>query len=60
MVNSPTIFQEAVAYLLKPLNKSGLQEYHYMDDLLIWQDKKQDQKLTLENFKQQAQRALTE
>jgi hypothetical protein len=31
-----------------------------MDDLLIWQDKKQDQKLTLENFKQQAQRALTE
>lgn len=56
----PPIYQEAVAHTLKCLIKSGLCVYHYTDDLLMWQDKQQDQKLALEHLKQQAIRALKE
>ena len=47
----PSQYQEAVADSLKSLIKSGLHIYHHMDNQL-WQDKRQNQKLTLENLKQ--------
>jgi hypothetical protein len=56
--NSPTICQESIADTLKPLIKLSLSIYHSMDDILIWQGKRQGQKLILENFKQQAITAL--
>lgn len=60
MANSPTIFQEAVAHGLKLPIKSGLHIYHYINDLVMWQDKQRDQKITLDNLKKQAITTLQE
>lgn len=44
----------AVLVALKLPIKSDLHIYQDMDDLLMWQDKRKDQKLTLENLKLQS------
>lgn len=61
MTNTLTFCQEAaVVDTLKTLIKSGLHISHYKDDLLTWQDKRQDQKLPLKNLQQQTIKALKE